>query len=154
MVKRYRLEREQLIAAPRPQVFEFFAKAENLERLTPPFLRFAILTPLPIEMKRGRFIEYRIGLGGVPMTWLTEISDWQPPRLFVDEQLRGPYRYWHHTHEFREVGGSTSMHDLVEYELPLGALGQLAHAVLVHKLLGRIFDYREQAVRAAFPGAR
>ncbi|HVY26846.1 MAG TPA: SRPBCC family protein [Polyangiaceae bacterium] len=154
MGKRYRLEREQVIAAPRARVFDFFSKAENLEKLTPPFLSFGILTPLPIEMRRGQFIEYRIGLGGVPMNWLTEISEWQPPERFVDEQLRGPYRYWHHTHEFHEAsGGTTLMRDVVEYELPLGPLGRLAHAVLVRRTLQRIFDYRQQAVQAAFPPA-
>ena len=151
MAKRYRLERQQLIAAPRAQVFEFFSKAENLEKLTPPFVKFRILTPLPIEMKKDQFIEYRIGLGGVPVHWLTQISDWQPPHRFVDEQLRGPYRYWHHTHEFHEIDGGTSMRDLVEYELPLGPLGQLAHALVVQRLLKRIFDYRWEAVRTAFP---
>jgi len=151
MAKRYRLERQQLIAAPREQVFEFFSKAENLEKLTPPFLRFRILTSLPIEMKRDQLIEYRIGLGGVPMKWLTRISEWQPPQRFVDEQRHGPYRYWHHSHEFEEADSGTSMRDVVEYELPLGPLGQLAHALLVQRLLQRIFDYREQAVRGAFP---
>jgi ligand-binding SRPBCC domain-containing protein len=151
MAKRYRLERQQLIAAPREQVFEFFSKAENLEKLTPPFLRFRILTSLPIEMKRDQLIEYRIGLGGVPMNWLTRISEWQPPQRFVDEQRRGPYRYWHHSHEFEEADAGTSMRDVVEYELPLGPLGQLAHGLLVQRLLQRIFDYREQAVRDAFP---
>ncbi|MES1184124.1 MAG: SRPBCC family protein [Myxococcales bacterium] len=151
MAKRYRLERQQLIAAPREQVFDFFSKAENLEKLTPPFLRFRILTSLPIEMKRDQLIEYRIGLGGVPMNWLTRISEWQPPLRFVDEQRRGPYRYWHHSHEFEEADAGTSMRDVVEYELPLGPLGQLAHSLLVQRLLQRIFDYREQAVRGAFP---
>lgn len=151
MGKRYRLEREQLVQAPRGAVFEFFSKAENLEKLTPPFLKFEILTPLPIEMRRGQFIEYRIGIGGVPMNWLTEISEWTPPERFVDEQLRGPYRYWHHTHEFHETEGGTLMRDVVEYELPLGPLGRLAHAALVQGTLRRIFDYRRQAVEAAFP---
>lgn len=150
MGKRYRLEREQLISAPRDEVFDFFSKAENLEKLTPPFLRFVILTPLPIEMKRGQFIEYRIALGGVPMSWLTEISAWQPPERFVDEQLRGPYRYWHHTHEFREVEGGTLMRDVVEYELPLGPLGALAHALAVRRTLGKIFDFRRSEVERAF----
>jgi ligand-binding SRPBCC domain-containing protein len=85
------------------------------------------------------------------MNWLTEISEWAPPERFVDEQLRGPYRYWHHTHEFQEVSGGTSMRDVVEYELPLGPLGRLAHAALVRRTLQRIFDYRRQAVDAAFP---
>jgi ligand-binding SRPBCC domain-containing protein len=153
MGKRFRLEQEQIIAAPRAAVFEFFSKAENLEKLTPPFLSFGILSPLPIEMKRGQFIEYRIRLGGVPMNWLTEISEWAPPERFVDEQLRGPYRYWHHAHEFQEVSGGTLMRDVVEYELPLGPLGRLAHAALVRRTLQRIFDYRRQVVQSVFPPA-
>jgi ligand-binding SRPBCC domain-containing protein len=151
MAKRYRLEREQLVFAPRETVFEFFSKAENLGRLTPSFLSFSILTPMPIAMKRGQFIEYRIGLGGVPMNWLTEITEWTPPARFVDEQLRGPYRYWHHLHEFTEVEGGTHMRDIVDYELPLGPLGVLAHAVAVKRVLTRIFDYRREAVLEAFP---
>lgn len=151
MTKRHRLEREQLIFAPREAVFEFFSKAENLGRLTPPFLAFTILTPLPIAMRQGQHIEYRIGMGGVPMNWLTEITEWQCPTRFVDVQLRGPYRYWHHSHEFQEVEGGTRMLDVVDYELPLGPLGELAHAVGVKHLLKRIFDYRSQAVLREFP---
>lgn len=150
MAARHRLERTQIIAAPRERVFEFFSAAENLERLTPPFLSFRIVTPLPIEMKQGARIEYRIGLAGVPMRWLTEISEWRPSERFVDEQLRGPYRYWRHLHEFRDASGGTEMRDLVDYELPLGLLGSLAHTVAVKRTLSRIFAYRFQAVAAAF----
>jgi ligand-binding SRPBCC domain-containing protein len=151
MAHRHRLERMQFVPAPRAQVFEFFSAAHNLERLTPPFVKFRILTPLPIEMKRGQFIEYEIALGGVPMRWLTEIELWQPNERFVDVQLRGPYRHWHHLHEFRDVSGGTEMHDVVDYELPLGPLGALAHSLLVKQLLDRIFTYRFEAIRAAFP---
>jgi ligand-binding SRPBCC domain-containing protein len=151
MAKRHRLERVQVIPAAREKVFEFFSAAENLERLTPPFLKFRILSPLPIEMKRGQFIEYNIALGGIPMNWLTEITEWQPNDRFVDVQLRGPYRYWHHLHEFREVPGGTEMRDVVDYELPLGPLGLLAHGVMVKSLLTRIFAFRFDAVAGAFP---
>jgi ligand-binding SRPBCC domain-containing protein len=151
MAQRHRLERVQVIPAPRDKVFEFFSAAQNLERLTPPFLKFRILSPLPIEMKRGQFIEYNIALGGIPMNWLTEITEWQPNDRFVDMQLRGPYRYWHHLHEFRDVPGGTEMRDVVDYELPLGPLGLIAHAVLVKRLLTRIFAFRLEAVAAAFP---
>lgn len=150
MAQRHRLEQTQLVAAPRERVFDFFSRAENLERLTPPFLDFRIVTPLPIEMKQGALIEYRIGLGGIPLRWLTEITEWQPGERFVDLQLRGPYRYWHHLHEFRDTPGGTEMHDVVDYELPLGPLGALAHAMAVKRTLARIFDFRQQAVAAAF----
>jgi ligand-binding SRPBCC domain-containing protein len=152
MGRRHRLERLQLIEAPRSRVFEFFSAAENLERLTPPFLRFQILTPLPIPMKRGQLIEYRIALGGVPMRWLTEITSWQPNDSFVDLQLKGPYRLWHHLHEFRDAPrGGTEMRDVVDYELPFGPLGSLAHALTIRRLLERIFDFRQQEIERAFP---
>lgn len=153
MAKRYCLERVQLVPAPRAQVFAFFSLAQNLELLTPDFLKFRIVTPLPIEMRPGALIEYRIGLGGIPMKWLTEIQEWQPEERFVDTQLRGPYRYWHHLHEFRDVAGGTEMRDRVDYELPFGPFGELAHALAVKRTLQKIFDYRVAAVERAFPAA-
>jgi ligand-binding SRPBCC domain-containing protein len=147
----HRLEQTQLVQAPLARVFDFFSAAENLERLTPDFLSFRILTPLPIEMKTGQHIEYQIKLGGVPMRWLTEIREWQPGERFVDVQLRGPYKTWHHLHEFREVPGGTEMRDVVDYELPFGPLGELAHALAIKGTLSRIFAFRRQAVESAFP---
>ncbi len=151
MATRYRLQRSQVVAAPRERVFEFFSAAENLGRLTPTFLNFRIVSPVPIEMRAGALIEYRIGLGGLPLRWLTEITEWQANERFVDLQLRGPYRYWRHLHEFRDVGGGTEMNDTVDYELPLGPLGALAHKVAIKRTLARIFDFRFRAVAAAFP---
>jgi len=140
------LERSIWIPRPTAQVFNFFAEAANLEQITPPELRFRIVTPLPIEMQRGTLIEYRLALFGVPFGWRTEISDWQPPHRFVDRQLSGPYRQWIHTHEFTAENGGTRMLDRVEYVLPLSQLGLLAGA-LVRRQLGRIFDYRESTIR-------
>jgi ligand-binding SRPBCC domain-containing protein len=150
MSKRYRLERMQLVPAPRQEVFEFFSQAQNLELLTPDFLKFRIVTPLPITMQPGALIEYRIGLGGIPMKWVTEIVEWVPGEHFVDTQLRGPYRYWHHLHQFRDVDGGTEMRDRVDYELPFGPLGRLAHAISVERTLKKIFDYRVTAVNRKF----
>jgi len=152
MATRYRLEKLQFVRAPRADVFAFFSLAQNLELLTPAFLKFRIVTPLPIAMEQGALIEYRIGLGGVPMKWLTEIREWVPGERFVDIQLRGPYRYWHHLHEFRDVNGGTEMRDCVDYELPLGPLGSLAHALAIERMLKKIFDYRVAAVERMFPG--
>jgi hypothetical protein len=140
------LERSTRIARPIDEVFAFFSDAGNLQRITPPELRFRILTPLPIEMHRGATIAYRLALFGVPFEWLTHIDRWEPPHAFVDRQLRGPYALWVHTHEFETEGSDTRMRDRVEYRLPLGALG-LPALPLVRRQLGRIFDYREATIQ-------
>ena len=152
MTREHRLERTQLIPAPLSEVFAFFADAANLQRLTPTKLSFEILTPLPIGMRVGALIEYRIRLSGIPMRWLTEITRFEPERCFVDEQLRGPYKRWVHLHEFRSLpDGQTEMRDRVDYELPFGPLGSLAHHFVVQRTLQGIFDFRRQAVAREFP---
>jgi ligand-binding SRPBCC domain-containing protein len=140
------LEREQLIARPREEVFAFFADAYNLQALTPPWLGFNIRTPGPIEMRPGALIVYRMRLHGLPVRWLTEIEEWEPEARFVDRQVRGPYSLWHHTHTFEDREGATLMRDRVRYALPLGPLGELARLVLVDSDLRRIFDFRREAV--------
>jgi ligand-binding SRPBCC domain-containing protein len=142
------LSRRQRIDLPLDQVFAFFADPANLDRLTPPWLHFRMLTPPPIEMRIGLRIEYRIRWRGWPVRWLTEIEDWTPGRRFVDRQLRGPYRLWHHTHTFSSVGGATQMDDVVRYALPAGALGRFAHALLIRRDLERIFDFRARQISA------
>lgn len=150
MSARHRLERLQLVPAPRTEVFAFFSAAENLERLTPDFLNFQVLTASPIVMQEGALIEYQLKLGGLPMHWLTEIALWEPGERFIDIQRKGPYRSWEHLHEFRDVAGGTEMRDSVEYELPLGALGSVAHALFVRRTLERIFDFRARSVARLF----
>ena len=141
------LEREQLIARPLPEVFEFFSEAGNLERITPPWLSFKVLTPGPIEMRAGALIEYRLSLHGVPLRWRTEIESWVPNSSFVDRQIEGPYTLWHHTHEFVDLGATgTLVRDRVRYSLPLGGLGEVAHVLFVQRDLDNVFAYRRAAV--------
>ena len=142
----HRLEREQLVARPATEVFEFFARAGNLELITPPWLRFEVLTPEPVAMAPGALIEYALRLHRVPLRWVSRIEEWRTGRCFVDRQVRGPYRLWHHRHEFAARGDDTVVRDRVHYALPLGRLGDLVHAALVRGDLERIFDFRRDAV--------
>ena len=144
--KTYRLEQKQLIPLGRPSVFEFFSDAFNLERLTPDFLNFKILTEAPIDIQEDTIIEYRIRLFGVPMFWRTRIERFEPDEAFVDTQIKGPYKLWHHTHTFEETEDGTLMRDVVLYRLPFGILGQLAHFMFVKKTLEKIFQYRRDAL--------
>lgn len=147
------LEREQWIPASLETVSAFFADAGNLDVLTPPWLRFRILTPLPIEMRADARIEYRLRLAGVPVRWRTRIAKWEPPFAFVDVQERGPYALWEHTHRFQPLGDGVLMADVVRYALPWGPLGALAHVAGVKAALAAIFDYRFARIRERFGAA-
>lgn len=157
-MRAHTLEREQRIEAMPGEVFAFFADAMNLERITPPWLGFELLGAPPDVMRTGARIQYRLALHGLPLRWLTEITQWDPPHRFVDLQLRGPYRLWHHTHSFEPAGDGVLMRDVVRYALPLGPLGELAHAAFVRRDVARIFDYRQRTVARIFepegPGGR
>lgn len=127
------------LATPLADLFPFFCDAGNLDQLTPPSLRFRILSPAPIEMREGAEIEYSIRIRGLPVRWRTLISEWNPPHAFTDQQLRGPYRWWRHRHAFEDRGATTVMHDTVEYGIPGGPA---VHALAVKRDLLSIFTYR------------
>lgn len=152
-MRTHRLERTQRLPGSPDEVFGFFADALNLEAITPAWLSFRVVTPGPIEMRAGALIEYRLKLHGVPVRWLTRIEEWEPGKRFVDVQVRGPYRLWHHTHKFEPDGrGGTLVRDTVRYALPLGPLGGLAHRLFVARDLRRIFDHRLASVSKVMAG--
>ncbi len=143
------LEREQRLPAAPEVVFPFFQDAWNLEAITPAFLGFRVVTERPLDLRPGAVIDYRLRLHGIPVRWRTRIEAFDPPHSFVDVQVAGPYRLWHHTHVFEPDGrGGTIVRDRVRYALPLGPLGALAHAAFVRRDLRRIFDFRQKAVAA------
>ncbi len=147
-MKEYTLQTEIWLPRPLDEVFAFFAEARNLEALTPPWVKFSVLTPGHIEMRPGALIDYQIRVHGIPIRWRTEITEWQPPNHFVDKQLRGPYRLWHHTHAFEERDGGTLCLDHVRY-CPRG--GALIHWLFVRRDVERIFNYRQQRLQQLFP---
>ena len=146
------IEREQRLPRPPAEVFPFFAEALNLERLTPPWLHFKVLSSEPDgePVGEGTLIRYRLRLHGAPIRWLTRIEEWRPGERFVDQQLRGPYRLWHHTHTFDADGVGTLMRDTVRYAMRAGPLGGLAERLLVRRDLERIFDYRRDEISRIF----
>jgi len=155
MMRCYTLQREQWVASPLQRTFPFFAKPENLALITPPSLGFCLLTPVPVAMEKGRIIDYTIRVMGLPVRWRTLITTYQPPRCFVDEQMIGPYSFWHHTHRFEPRDGGTLLYDDVRYALPLALIGparDLVHTFYVRSSLERIFDYREQVFTRLFGG--
>ena len=135
---------ELWLPQPRDLVFTFFADARNLESITPPLLHFEIVTPSPIVMRVGTRIDYRLRLHGIPLRWQSEITTWDPPFRFVDEQRRGPYRQWIHTHEFVEQSGGTLCRDHVVYAVPGG---RIVNWLLVRRDVEQIFAYRQSVLR-------
>ncbi|MEO8189989.1 MAG: SRPBCC family protein [Acidobacteriota bacterium] len=145
------LETTTRVSAPLEQVFGFFSDPANLAQITPPWLRFRMASPAPSRMEEGARIEYRIRWMVFTLRWVTVIARWVPGVEFQDRQERGPYKTWIHTHRFDREGDRVLMRDRVEYELPFGVLGRIAHALLVRRQLEGIFDYRRRAIENIFP---
>lgn len=146
-MKEFHFQAEQWLSRPVEEVFAFFSEARNLETLTPPWLRFEVLTPAPIAMHAGTLIDYRIRIHGLPIRWRTEIVEWNPPYRFVDVQLHGPYTLWHHTHTFESRDGGTLCRDQVRYR-PRG--GALINWLFVRRDVQRIFVFRRQQLARRF----
>lgn len=152
----HRLERRQLVPLGLRDTFAFFERPENLAEITPPSLGFRIVTPPPIVMAEGLTIDYTVRVLGLRRRWRSRIAEYAPPHRFRDVQVIGPYRRWDHLHRFEEAAGGTWVEDLVEYALPFGPLGAVAHALLVRRQLDTIFEYRRTRLAALLgaPGGR
>ncbi len=149
-MKTFELKRQQFVPRPLNEVFAFFERPENLATITPPWLDFRILTPSPIRRNEGTVIEYSIKVMGVRMHWRSLISKYEPPHAFADEQLGGPYAFWHHVHRFAEVDGGTLIIDGIRYALPCGLLGIGLHNLVVQNQLQKIFTHRAQVTARMF----
>lgn len=146
----YNIEFSQFIPQPIDKVFAFFARPENLECITPKYLKFSIKTLSPIRMETGQIIDYTIKIKGFPISWSSLISSYDPPYSFIDEQIRGPYSKWHHTHTFTNVNGGTKIDDQIQYGIPFGLVGRIAHSIWIKKDLERIFDFRSKTIEKVF----
>lgn len=150
-MREFEYKAEVRLARPIDEVFAFFADAHNLEAITPAFLRFHVLTPAPIRMAAGTLIDYRLSLRGVPIRWRTRIDHWEPPHRFVDLQLKGPYRLWHHEHTFSSVSGGTLCADHVRYAVPGGpGVERLVERLFVRRDVERIFEFRRERLGERF----
>lgn len=139
---------EILLPVARDVVFPFFADAANLQAITPAWLDFRIVPPVPETIREGVLIDYRLRVRGFPLKWRTRINSWEPPFRFVDEQLRGPYRLWVHEHTFEETADGTLCRDHVRYAVPGGAL---VNALFVRREVKTIFAFRQKRLAELFP---
>ena len=150
MAEPFIVRAEQRIPRPLNEVFEYFSRAENLGRITPPWLRFRIRSMHPDPVVEGTLIRYNLRWHGVPFRWTTRIEVWDRPHRFVDIQLHGPFALWHHEHCFEAIPGGTLMRDELRYRLPLGGLGRLAQRLLIGSDVESGFACRRQAAERIF----
>ena len=150
-MKVHRLNKKQKISKNISEVFDFFSRPENLSKITPKILGFNIMTPSPIKMKEGQLIDYTINILIFPIRWTTMITEYDPPHRFVDQQIKGPYSMWHHTHTFKEVDkNETLIEDVILYTMPLGPVGNIVHSLYVRRDLENIFRYRKKTINEIF----
>ena len=150
-MKTYNIKFKQFIDLPINDVFSFFSKPENLSLITPPRLKFNILTPLPIKMKEGQLIDYSLSIMYcIKLRWRTLITDYNQPYQFIDQQIKGPYSLWHHTHTFKEKDNGTIIEDEVVYAIPFGIIGRLIHAIYIKYDVQSIFKYRHKILNDIF----
>ena len=150
IMKIYKFNKKQIINLPIEVVFSFFSKPENLALITPSKLAFKILTPTPILMTNGKLIDYTIRLMGFTVHWRTLITKYNPPYDFVDEQIKGPYTFWHHTHTFKEIDGGVEIRDNIKYAIPMGILGGILHFIYIRNDLEKIFSHRKTVINNLF----
>lgn len=146
-MRTYRLQTQLWLPQPREEIFNFFSDPSNLDRLTPPWLHFEILTPKSVEMNAGTLLDYRLRLHGIRLRWQSEIFVWEPPNRFIDRQIKGPYRQWVHEHNFSAHQGGTLVGDSVTYSVPGGRIIQ---KLLVAPDLDRVFGYRHKILKELF----
>lgn len=146
----WHLSMTQWLPQPREEIFRFFSDAHNLEDITPDLLGFKVVTPDPITIQQGTLIDYKLKIRGVPIRWTTRIAQWDPCNMFVDEQLKGPYRKWVHTHTFTDENGGTRCDDHVEYAPPGGPLAPLINKLAVQRDVASIFAYRAKVLEQKF----
>ena len=150
-MKLYTFKKEQRISKSIIDVFDFFSKPENLSVITPNKMDFKILTPSPIEMKEGTLIDYTVKIMSFPIRWRTLITKYDPPNMFIDQQLKGPYSMWHHTHLFEKINDNeTLIKDVILYAVPFSFIGSITHSLYIKRDLENIFDYRSQEIKRIF----
>jgi len=149
-MKIYTLKFKQKINRKIDEVFPFFSNPENLSHITPSRLNFRILTPLPIKMQKGQIIDYTITILGKKIRWRTIISEYEPSKYFIDQQLKGPYSMWHHKHEFKQKEEYVEIIDTINYVIPFGVIGRLINFLFIRKDLDKIFNYRKEVIEKYF----
>ena len=152
-MKLYSLERFQSLPIPLDKAWDFLSSPKNLSKISPPYMGFKIVSYLNGNKKiyHGQVITYKVKpIAGIPLRWVSEISQYKEPNFFVDEQKSGPFKFWKHEHYLKEIPGGTEMRDMLQYAMPFGILGSVANSLIVRKQLEEIFDYRRKRLEIIF----